>query len=174
MGDPDLRGLEFINTDQKAAALAGKIPGSAEIAAARATVDAASSMIGQRKSFAIETTLSGNFQLRMMADARVVGYTVDLTFLCLDDPDMNVLRVATRVAKGGHNVPEVDIRRRYERSLGNLARALPLADRARLVDNSETGAARLIAIFKLGALTWRGEQSPDWAARFLINPDGAA
>jgi predicted ABC-type ATPase len=121
MGDPDLRGLEFINTDQKAAALAGKIPGSAEIAAG-----------------------------------------------------MNVLRVATRVAKGGHNVPEVDIRRRYERSLSNLARALPLADRARLVDNSETGAARLIATFELGAQTWRGEQPPGWAACFLTNPAGAA
>jgi predicted ABC-type ATPase len=108
----------------------------------------------------------------MMRDARTLGYEIDLTFLCLDDPAMNVLRVASRVAKGGHNVPEVDIRRRYTRSLGNLTPALPLSDRARVVDNSQTGAARLIAALKLGVLTWQSERLPEWAAGVLARRGG--
>ena len=48
-------------------------------------------------------------------------------------------RVRERVRKGGHDVPAADVRRRFERSLINLARHyLPLADEWSIVDNSST------------------------------------
>ena len=49
-----------------------------------------------------------------------------------------------RVAEGGHDVPEVDLRRRFARSLDNLPGYLKLADIWRLFD-SDNGRPRIIA-----------------------------
>jgi predicted ABC-type ATPase len=40
---------------------------------------------------------------------------VNLLFFWLDSPELALQRVAARVQTGGHNVPEADIRRRYQR-----------------------------------------------------------
>ncbi len=41
-----------------------------------------------------------------------------------------------RVEKGGHDIPEADIRRRHKASLEKLAEALRIADEVILMDNS--------------------------------------
>ena len=43
--------------------------------------------------------------------------------LFLDSPDTCVTRVRERVRKGGHDVPEFDVRRRFVRSLRNFWRS---------------------------------------------------
>ena len=48
---------------------------------------------------------------------RALGYHVVLHFLELPDADFAVKRVARRVAAGGHDIPEPDIRRRFSRGL---------------------------------------------------------
>ena len=46
-------------------------------------------------------------------------------------------RVALRVKLGGHNIPQADVERRFQRSLHNLyALYLPLADRWTVLDNA--------------------------------------
>src|SRR3954466_8686254 len=99
-----------------------------------------------------------------MSEARGAGYEIDLTFLCLENPTLNELRVAARVALGGHNVPTQDIHRRYARGLRHLPAALTLADSARLVDNSTESAPRLVARFARGRCAWRSHDIPGWAA----------
>jgi len=50
---------------------------------------------------------------------------------------MSIDRVADRVRKGGHNIPESVIRRRYTAGIQNLFRVYrPILDSWRLFDNS--------------------------------------
>ena len=47
---------------------------------------------------------------------------------------------------GGHDVPESDVWRRYQRSLENLPLAIERADDSILFDNSTSDGYRLVAI----------------------------
>jgi len=159
--------MTFVNADERAREIEDVITGSAQIAAARDTILRSTLMVQRRETFALETTLSGAYQLRLMRDARAKGYEIDLTYLCLDNPVLNQLRVAARVALGGHNVPPADIHRRYTRSLRNLPLALALAQGARLIDNSHESAPRLIAHFEDGRSTWAAGNLPSWATAVI-------
>ena len=69
----------------------------------------------------------------MLRDARRAGYSVCLCYLWLPDAKFSLRRVRQRVRKGGHNVPEADVRRRFLPSLQNFFTLyLPLADEALL------------------------------------------
>ena len=67
-------------------------------------------------SFVIETTLSGKYLVKVIEKAKRADFNVVLVYLYLENNRENVLRVKNRVLVGGHNVPEVDIIRRYYRS----------------------------------------------------------
>lgn len=68
----------------------------------------------------IESTLSGKTLRHRIRDAKNHGFLVTIVFVLLESADACVDRVAERHKKGGHNVPESDIRRRYGRSLVNF------------------------------------------------------
>jgi predicted ABC-type ATPase len=72
------------------------------------------------RSFAIETTLTGHSELRMMACARAVGYKITLVYVGLNNALTSLARVRGRVARGGHDVPTETVLRRYGKSLENL------------------------------------------------------
>jgi predicted ABC-type ATPase len=70
---------------------------------------------------------------------------VRLYYFWLDNPELAVARVALRVQRGGHHVPESDVRQRYARSSRNFFTLYrPLADLWHVYDNSTPGATRLI------------------------------
>jgi predicted ABC-type ATPase len=71
----------------------------------------------QTVDFAVDATLSGAGRLELIHRAKACGYEVFLAFAALNNPERNIARVRDRVAKGGHFVPEGDVRRRYMRSL---------------------------------------------------------
>jgi len=52
-------------------------------------------------------------------------------------PDLALDRIADRVRDGGHDVPELDVRRRFPRTLKNLfGRYMPMLDSLNFYDNS--------------------------------------
>lgn len=78
----------------------------------------------------MESTLSGKTYIGFLRDAKQAGYEIELHYVWLTSADMAVQRVRQRVKKGGHPVPESDIRRRYQRSTDHfIGDYLPLADR---------------------------------------------
>lgn len=81
------------------------------------------------EDFAFETTLADRTYLRMVDRLRRFGWWVNLIYLALPSAEMSRLRVAERVAHGGHAIPEADIERRFPRSLRHL-----LNDFSRRVD----------------------------------------
>ncbi len=73
----------------------------------------------------------------MLASCRDAGYGVLLIFLWLPSPQAALARVARRVRRGGHGVPENVVLRRYWAGLRNLRHLyLPLSDGALIYDNS--------------------------------------
>lgn len=128
---------EWINADEIAKTLHDSEDGrSKERRASEVALQKIAQMIETRQSFIFETTLSSQQSLRLMRDARAAGFTVGLYYTALDSVETNIERVRQRVLKGGHNIPEDDIRRRHRGSLAKLSAALKIADEVVLVDNS--------------------------------------
>ena len=76
--------------------------------------------LSEKNDVILESTLSGLGYLRLVKRAKAVGYTIMIHYLELEDADASVARVRKRVSAGGHDVPERDIRRRFERSKRNF------------------------------------------------------
>lgn len=93
-------------------------------------------MLAEGKSFAFETVMSHPGKIEFLELARAQGYLVELVFVCTDDVELNVRRVAQRVSAGGHDVREKDIRNRYERAIALLPQAIAAVDKALLVDTT--------------------------------------
>lgn len=90
-----------------------------------------------RADFGFETTLSGRSYLRLIARLKKQGYAVHFFFLWLSSVDLALSRIKGRVSEGGHDVPEADVRRRFDRAIKNsLVLYRALADSWFLFDNS--------------------------------------
>jgi len=93
--------------------------------------------IEERKSFSFETTLGGHTMAALLERAADAGFEVKIWYVGLQSPEQHIERVRARVARGGHDIPEADIRRRYTRSLENLVRILPKLTELQVFDNSD-------------------------------------
>lgn len=110
----------FVNADLIAAGLSPLAPERELLAASRLFLHEVETCIGQCEDFAFETTLAGRSYLKLISRLQADGWRVELIYLALPSMEMSKLRVAERVAHGGHNIPAADIERRFARSLGNL------------------------------------------------------
>jgi len=90
------------------------------------------------KTLPFETTLAGRSYLKLIRRLQAGGWRVELIYLALPNAEMSRLRVAERVAHGGHSISEDDIARRFPRSLHNLFQLFsPLADQTFCFMNSD-------------------------------------
>jgi predicted ABC-type ATPase len=98
--------LPIINPDVIALRIGMSPQGTpALIEAGKIAVRERAALLNARESFAIETTLSGNSEIRLMRDASSANYKVNLVFVGVDLPETSVSRVAHRVQMGLHFVP---------------------------------------------------------------------
>ena len=126
----EVKCLRFLNADEIARGLSPLKPSAGAVQAARLLLQQIDEYLGKRETFALESTLSGRTYIRLFQIARHLGYTIELHYLWLAKPSQAIARVRQRVRMGGHNVPAVDIRRRFKRSLAHLLDDyLPLATR---------------------------------------------
>lgn len=127
----------FINADLIAAGLSPLAPERELLAASRMFLLEIRASIKQHEDFAFETTLAGRSYLKLIRNLRAEGWCVELIYLALPSMEMSKLRVAERVAHGGHNIPVADIERRFARSLKNMLNVFSLeADACRCFMNS--------------------------------------
>jgi predicted ABC-type ATPase len=112
--------IRYIGADQIAAELSPDDPVSARIEASRQFIIRIQESIARRETLIIESTLAGKSLRNLIADAKRAGYVVTILFVFLDSSDTCVDRVKQRVKLGGHDVPEVDIRRRFIRAIANF------------------------------------------------------
>jgi predicted ABC-type ATPase len=133
-------GVECFNPDEAAQAFKAASP---EMTQAEANSHAwfegkrlLEKAIAERLDFAFETTLGGNTISQLLEQALDAGIEVRIWYTGLSSPELHIARVHARVAKGGHDIPEADIRRRYDRGRLNLIRLLPKLTELRVYDNS--------------------------------------
>lgn len=120
---PDFVGCrEFLNADLIAAGLSPFAPETQNIRSGRLLLERIREVAHERRDFSFETTLSGRTYRKLLADMQADGYRVVLFFLWLPHVKMAISRVANRVRQGGHDVPEADIRRRFDSGLSNFFR----------------------------------------------------
>jgi predicted ABC-type ATPase len=129
--------------------------------------------IQDRLDFTFETTLGGNTISRLLGEAAKRGFEVFVWYVGLASPELHIERVASRVLRGGHFIPEETIRQRYERSRLNLVQLLPSLTALRVYDNSnhaepeagELPAPRLVLHLEAGLILGPEDlsQTPNWA-----------
>ena len=91
-----------------------------------------------------ETTLATKSYINLVRRAQAQGYSVRLLFFWLNSPELALLRIAERVANGGHNIPEPVVRRRYVAGIRNLIRLfMNEVDYWVIYDNSEYPAVQV-------------------------------
>ena len=95
--------------------------------------------IAEQLDLAFESTLGGETITSLLERAAEAGLEVRVWYAGLASPELHIERVRKRVAKGGHDIPEADIRRRYDQSRLNLIRLLPKLTELRVYDNSTEG-----------------------------------
>jgi predicted ABC-type ATPase len=110
----------FMNADLIAAGLSPLGPERELLVASRLFLQKIDALVAARENFAFETTLAGRSYLRLIEQLHRDGWRVELIYLALPSAEMSKLRVAERVDHGGHNIPILDIERRFPRSLRHL------------------------------------------------------
>ncbi|HEY4000058.1 MAG TPA: AAA family ATPase [Candidatus Xenobia bacterium] len=141
--------VDFVNADTLAAGLSAYHTESVAMRAGRLALQRLHELIRTGQSCAFESTLSGRSLATVVRQATDAGYAFTLAFIWLPSPDLSVARVADRVRRGGHDISEHIIRRRYHRGLRNLHEAyLPLAHRW-FVYNSAGHLPEIVAMGRL-------------------------
>ncbi|MGC1679534.1 MAG: AAA family ATPase [Candidatus Binataceae bacterium] len=161
---------ELLNPDVFAARLGQSDALGTQRRAGIETIARERTLIQTGRSFARETTLAGRTILATMVRARSSGYRIGLIYIGLRNVELAISRVRVRVSKGGHDVPEADIRRRYTRSLDNLKQVVLQTDQSHILDNSSARhpAIRLMEL-RAGKIVYQRERLPRWLQRALIS-----
>lgn len=129
---------EFVNADEIARGLSPFNPENVAIEAGRLMLQRIETLLDRGETFSIETTLATKSYINLVRRSQSKGYSVKVLFFWLNSPELAIQRVAERVAKGGHNIPEPVIRRRYTAGISNLFHLfMKEVDYWDIYDNSE-------------------------------------
>lgn len=129
---------EFVNADGIAWGLSPFNPESVAIEAGRLMLSRIKELTEAGVDFAFETTLATRSYVSLVKAVQKVGYKVTLLFIWLGSSEAAIQRVADRVAAGGHHVPEVTVRRRYQRGIFNLINLyIPICNSWVVVNNQD-------------------------------------
>lgn len=171
------RGADYFNPDEAARALMSANPGLAQAHANGAAWQQGRRLleraVAERLDFAIETTLGASTIPRLLGEAAAQGFEVRVWYAGLASPELHIHRVRARVRKGGHDIPEADIRRRFEHSRLNLVQLMPCLAALRVYDNSaeadpaagQAPQPRLLLHVERGRIVGPADLSatPEWA-----------
>lgn len=175
-------GAEYFNPDEAAQRLRAANPGmtleEANSTAWRQGKRLLERAISERSEFAFETTLGGHTIAGLLARALSKKMEVRVWYVGLATPELHIARVRSRVAAGGHDIPEAKIRERYESSRLNLVDLMPKLTELRVYDNSEEGdprrniapRPRLLLHMDHGKIvdSCDMEETPEWAKPILV------
>jgi len=170
-------GADYYNPDEAAQRIKDTNPGMSQAEANSLAWQEGKRLleraISERLNFGFETTLGGDSITRLLERAIEEGIEVGIWYTGLSSPELHIERVRARVARGGHDIPDADIRRRYSRGRENLIRLLPRLTELRVYDNSQEadpheGVApkpRLVLHLDRGRIMNAGDlpNTPEWA-----------
>jgi predicted ABC-type ATPase len=136
---------EFVNADEIAKGLSPFQPEKVSFEAGRIMLKRINELLDANENFAFETTLATKSYKSKVLEAKAKNYNITLLFFWLQNSDLAIERVKTRVSEGGHNIETNVINRRYLAGIKNLFDIyLSIVDEVLIFDNSE-GKHDLIA-----------------------------
>jgi predicted ABC-type ATPase len=134
------RGGHYFNPDEAAAAIRQAHPHLSHTQANSAAWHEGKKLlqraVAQGLDYNFETTLGGRSFAKLLKDAAAKGFEVYIWYVGLASPEHHLARVKARVKHGGHDIPEADIRRRFDQSRLQLIDLLPVLTELRLYDNT--------------------------------------
>lgn len=133
-------GADYFNPDEAARAIRAAHPRldqrQANSLAWHKGRDLLQRALDERLDYTLETTLGAHTIPNLLAAAADAGAKVHIWFVGLDSAERHIARVRARVKAGGHDIPEADIRRRFEGSRQNLVWLMPKLASLRVYDNT--------------------------------------
>lgn len=93
--------------------------------------------INKKEDFTFETVLSSEYKLNILRKAKAEGYFIKCVFILTTDPQINIARIQSRVASGGHNVDSSKVVGRYYKSINNIKELLEICDIMHVYDNTQ-------------------------------------
>jgi predicted ABC-type ATPase len=121
----------YINADE-----IKKIKRGSDLDAAKEAEHLRELCLSESKDFTFETVLSTPRNLELLGRAKTAGYYIESVFVITANEELNVFRVKSRMADGGHDVPDDKIRSRYHKALANLHEFVHLSDVCVVIDNT--------------------------------------
>ena len=110
--------------------------------------------------FTQETTLSGSFVPKTAKRAQDLDYYIRLYYIGLDTMEESLSRIQNRVKRGGHNVSDEDVERRFADRWKSVAAVLPFCNEASFYDN-DNGFVE-VAKYINGEMRLIGNYHPSW------------
>ncbi|PSB00685.1 zeta toxin family protein [Merismopedia glauca] len=158
----DFTQFPAIDPDAEARLIQPNRPEAAALQGGKQALKRAYNYLANGQSFLVETTLAGKTYFRLIQQARQLGWRVYLIYIGVERVEISIDRVAQRAIAGGHNVALADIRRRYERSLSHLKRAVEMVDLALIFDNSAKQGYKKMMTVERGQVREQAELLPQW------------
>lgn len=134
--------------------------GGNALAGGKAALKKIDECIDKHVSFTQETTLSGRKTETTAKQVKELGYRVRLFYIGLDTATESLARIQNRVRRGGHDIPENDVERRFAGRWEAVAKVLPYCDEAEFYDN-DNGFVK-VAEYRNGELRRVGNHCPKW------------
>jgi predicted ABC-type ATPase len=95
---------EFVNADEIAKGLSPFQPEKVSFEAGRIMLNRINELLENDENFAFETTLATKSYKSKITKAKTKNYNVTIIFFWLENIDLAIERVKTRVLEGGHNI----------------------------------------------------------------------
>lgn len=136
--------------------------GKGALAGGKAALKKINECIEKEVSFTQETTLSGRKTENTVRKLKDLGYHIRLFYIGLDTAAESLVRIQNRVKRGGHSIPDDDVKRRFASRWEAVSRILPYCDEAEFYDN-DNGFVK-VAEYRNGELRSVGQAYPKWLA----------
>lgn len=134
--------------------------GNDKIKGGKAAIELIDSSLEKGINFTQETTLSGSRTLKTIRKAKELDYYIRLYYVGVNTAEESIKRIKNRVEKGGHNISDNDVIRRYNKRFEDLSVVLPYCNEVHFFDN-ENGFAEK-AEYKNGELIIKSNCAPEW------------
>ncbi|OIO76324.1 MAG: hypothetical protein AUJ85_00700 [Elusimicrobia bacterium CG1_02_37_114] len=133
--------IQFINADD-----IKKTENLSYIEAGQKSLKMIDLCISQNKDFSFETTMSGKGLLKRFEYLKKEQYRITIYYLFAYPIELLLERIKERVKKGGHFVSDIDVERRYRRSIQNFWTCYRFfADEWTIINNNELEPKNIVA-----------------------------
>ena len=163
--DNDIKNSIRINTDEIVKKIGIWKNNSDQIRAAKIAINLRNECFQYDKSFNEETTLTGKTILKTINKAKELGYELQLFYVGVNNPEIAKERIKIRVEKGGHNIENDVVEKRYYESLTNLKEIISKFDKVYLYDNSKK--YKNIFSFSNNKILFKSNENISWAKEVI-------